>query len=121
MGMDRDRQLWAWTYRQTVMGIYLQIDTYLHGLGIRLGHFDLDLEFGLGLGLSLGLGLGRNWMDLDFQIVTYADGRIDRYLYAWTYRQTLMGMDLQIDTYGHGLIDLHLWAWTYIDTYQHGF
>ena len=52
-------------------------------------------------------------MGTDLQIDTYGHGLIDRHLWAWTYRYTLMGMDLQIDTYGHGLIDGHLCAWTY--------
>ena len=79
----------------------LQIDTYGHLLGP-----------GFGVGVELGLGL------------------IDRHLWAFTYRQTLMGMDLQIDSYMHGFIDKHLWAFTYrqtlkgmdlqMDTYGYG-
>ena len=58
---------------------------------------------------------------MDLQIDTYGHGLIDGHLWAWTYRQTLMGMDLQRDTYG---------SWTYrytlmimdlqIDIYGHG-
>ena len=74
-------------------------------------------------------------MGMDLQIDTDDPGLIDRHLWAWTYRQTLMIMDLQIDTYGHGLrqtlmsiylqmdtygyglIDRNLWAWTWTWTW----
>ena len=81
-----DRHLWAWTYRHTIMCMDLQIDTYGHGLG-------------------LGLGLGHRQTLKGMYIDRHMGMDIDRQLFAFTYRQTVMGIDLQIDIYDHLLKD----------------
>ena len=111
-----DRHLFAFTYRQTLMGM----------------EFDLDFDFDIDRHLWMTYRWTQTIMGIYVQIHSYGHRLIDRHLWAFTYRQTLMGMDLELDLefyleFGLGLglgIGLGLgrnWTWTELDLDGIGF